>query len=77
LESKETPGLGDKIEKDTEWVAQFGDVTPPVTGVKPGRGTGALGEVDVITGATISSRTVIRAINEALDRVAPVLEELR
>jgi electron transport complex protein RnfG len=76
LESKETPGLGDKIEKDAGWVAQFEGVTPPLEGVKPGRGSGAPTELDVITGATISSRTVVRAINEALERVGPALEGL-
>ena len=76
LQSKETPGLGDKIEKDADWIAQFDGVRPPVEGVKPGRGTGAADQVDVITGATISSRAVVRAINEALERLGPVLEGL-
>lgn len=74
LESKETPGLGDKIEKDEEWIAQFEGVVPPLTGVKAGRGEGGPSEVDVITGATISSRTIVRAINEALERIGPALE---
>jgi hypothetical protein len=52
-------------------------VETPLTGVKPGRGEGVAGEVDVITGATISSRTVVRAINEALERVGPALEGAR
>jgi len=80
LESKETPGLGDKIEKDTAFVAEFSDPTPPLVGVKVGRGTGDAHEVDMITGATISSRTVIRIINhrlEELDAYLRAYEESR
>lgn len=76
LESKETPGLGDKIEKDSVFVAQFAGAQPPLVGVKPGRATGTdAGEVDMITGATISSRAVIKIINNALDRLGPVLAQ--
>src|SRR5690606_21013167 len=34
LESKETPGLGDKIEKDSSFVAEFIGVHTPLLGVK-------------------------------------------
>lgn len=74
LESKETPGLGDKIEKDTTFVGQFNGAVPPLVGVKSGRGTGEdPREVDMITGATISSRTVIGIINHSLERLGPAL----
>jgi Na+-translocating ferredoxin:NAD+ oxidoreductase subunit G len=73
LESKETPGLGDKIYKDLKFVEAFAGVSPPLIGVKAGAGKGAPGEVEMITGATISSRTVIKAINAALERVGPAL----
>ena len=33
LESKETPGLGDKIEKDSAFVAEFRGVVTPLAGV--------------------------------------------
>jgi len=72
LEQKETPGLGDKIEKDTAFVAEFRDAIAPLAGVKRGEGTTA-SEIDMITGVTISSRTVIRVINQTLERVGPVL----
>jgi electron transport complex protein RnfG len=72
LEQKETPGLGDKIEKDTAFVAEFRDAIAPLKGVKRGAGTNA-GEIDMITGVTISSRTVIRVINQTLERVGPML----
>jgi electron transport complex protein RnfG len=72
LEEKETPGLGDRIEKDQAFVAGFTDAATPLKGVKRGTGTSP-NDVDMITGATISSRTVIRAINEALERLGPAL----
>jgi len=73
LESKETPGLGDKIEKDSAFVAGFSDPEPPLVGVKAGRATGDDHEVDMITGATISSRTVIKIINNRLEELEPYL----
>ena len=73
LEMKETPGLGDKVEKDSAFVAAFLDVTAPIVGVKARSGRGDPHEVDMITGATISSRTVIKAINNALARLGPAL----
>jgi electron transport complex protein RnfG len=73
LENKETPGLGDKIEKDSAFVTQFEGVLTPLVGVKPGGGKGDSAEVDMITGATISSRTIIKIINQALERLGPAL----
>jgi len=65
LESRETPGLGDRIYKDPDFVGEFDDlaVEPQVTAVK-GEGT-APNEVDAITGATISSKAVVSIINAA------------
>lgn len=66
LESRETPGLGDKIYKDAEFVANFHKlaVMPEIVTVKKGKKSAA-NEVDAITGATISSKAVVRIINEA------------
>jgi electron transport complex protein RnfG len=72
LESKETPGLGDKIEKDLVFVGQFDGARPPLSAVK--RRTGAPGEIDAISGATISSRAVARIINHSLERVRSPIE---
>jgi electron transport complex protein RnfG len=73
LESKETPGLGDKIEKDSSFVAEFSGVVAPLEGVKAGRAVGTPNEVDMITGATISSRAVIDIINHRLEGIgAPI-----
>ncbi|MBT8486158.1 MAG: FMN-binding protein [Phycisphaerae bacterium] len=65
LLSRETPGLGDKIFKDADWVASFDAlaVEPPITVVRDGRDEAH--EVDAITGATISSQAVVKIINEA------------
>ena len=71
LEQKDTPGLGDKIQKDSSFVNQFTGVIAPLKGVK--RRSGSAGEVDVISGATISSRAVIRIINNAVARWQPML----
>jgi len=76
LESKETPGLGDKIFKDQPWVDQFfADPQTPLIPVKPGAGKGRPGEIDTITGATISSKAVIAIINNAIAEWQPVLEK--
>jgi len=76
LESKETPGLGDKIFKDQAFVDQFfaGPDTPLVP-VKAGAGKGLPGEIDTITGATISSKVVISIINHGLEEWSPVLAQ--
>jgi electron transport complex protein RnfG len=66
LESRETPGLGDKIYKDAVWVAGFSalSVEPEIVAVKKGTKSNP-NEIDAITGATISSKAVVRIINEA------------
>jgi electron transport complex protein RnfG len=74
LESKETPGLGDKIIKDSAFVREFRGVQTPLEGVKPARATGAGNEIDMITGATISSQAVVDIIN---NRVAALEGALR
>ena len=75
LDSKETPGLGDKIFKDMAYVNQFfaGPDTPLIP-VKPGTGKGKPGEIDTITGATISSKKLIEIINHALEEWKPILD---
>jgi electron transport complex protein RnfG len=66
LDSRETPGLGDKIYKDAAFVANFDELAmdPQIIAVK--KGTRAKpNEIDTITGATISSKAVVRIMNEA------------
>jgi electron transport complex protein RnfG len=63
LESRETPGLGDKIMKDDKFLAQFGDlaVAPDIVATKKGKTQPH--EIDAISGATISSKAVVKIIN--------------
>jgi len=65
LESRETPGLGDKIYKDAVFVGGFSalSVEPQIVAVKKGTKSSP-NEIDAITGATISSKAVVRIINE-------------
>lgn len=74
LDNKETPGLGDRIVKDSAWVASFADAAAPLVPVKPGSGTDDPHEVDTITGATISSRAVMTIINNRLAVMRPLLD---
>ncbi|MHC5030846.1 MAG: FMN-binding protein [Planctomycetota bacterium] len=74
LGSKETPGLGDKIEKDREWIDQFKRAVAPLVPRKPGSTEGGESGVDTITGSTISTKAVIKIINGALEEWGPVVE---
>jgi len=69
LESRETPGLGDKIMKDEAFKKNFEAlaVDPRIEAVRPGKKTRP-NQVETITGATISSKTVARLLQKSLDR---------
>jgi len=73
LRHLETPGLGDKIVKDMAFVGEFDGVDAPILGVKPDRNTGNPAQVDMITGATISSKAVIKIINERITELGDLL----
>ena len=77
LSNKETPGLGDKIEKDTMFVNGFEQAEAPLAGIKPGTAKAKPNDVVMITGATISSRAVIRIINNTVARWQPLLDAYR
>ena len=77
ISNKETPGLGDKIVSDTAFVNGFVGITAPVNGVKKDRGKATPSDVVMITGATISSRAVIRIINDAIARWQPLMDAYR
>ena len=76
LDSRETPGLGDKIYKDAAFVANFDrlEVDPKIVAVKKGTKSKP-NEIDAITGATISSKAVVRIINEGNERWLSKLPE--
>lgn len=63
LEQKETPGLGTKM-KDEKFLAQFRDKDPSAFDLKV---TKDGGEVDALTGATITSRAFGEAVQMAYD----------
>ena len=65
LQSTETPGLGERI-READFRDQFiGKSTgEPLEAVKPGQTAGQ--PIDAISGATISSNAVVRAVNEQL-----------
>lgn len=64
LESRETPGLGDKIYKDSKFIGEFRElVVEPVIELIKGHGDKD-NQVDAITGATISSRAVVKILNQ-------------
>lgn len=74
LDSRETPGLGDKILAPG-FYGQFAGRLAPLLGVKGKAPAGDKRSVEMITGATISSRAVIREINHAVERWQPLLDK--
>lgn len=87
LESKETPGLGDKIAKDEDFLANFErldvslseggrSLAHPVVAVKPGEKEHPW-QVDGITGATISSVAIADMLHKSAERWVPELEAHR
>ena len=83
LESRETPGLGDKVMKDANFLANFAalDVAlnaagtglkNPLVAVKFGHKEHPW-EVDGITGATISSQAVADIIRNSAEGMLPLL----
>lgn len=83
LESKETPGLGDKIEKDKSFRSNFvkldvtltadgGAIKNPIVAVKPGQ-KNEHWQIDGITGATISSRAIADILKGSTTRWIPLV----
>ncbi len=75
LEQVETPGLGTKVT-ETLFTDQFKNlfVTPeikPVKGVEPQNPN----EVQTITGATISSKAIVRIVNEGIKKLKTLEEK--
>lgn len=62
LDQKETPGLGNKIITDA-WRSQFVDAPADRSLVVIKTGASRPGEIDAVTGATISSKSVTAMIN--------------
>jgi len=84
LESRETPGLGDKVETEAHFVANFealdatltadGDaLLNPIVTVKQGAKTEPW-QLDGITGATITAEAIGKLLNNSADILVPALE---
>lgn len=84
LDSKETPGLGDKIETEPHFIANFErlDVSlapdgesllHPIVTVKQGEKTEPW-QIDGITGATITSEAIGTILNRSANDWVPALE---
>jgi electron transport complex protein RnfG len=85
LETKETPGLGDKIEKDPDFLDNLSSLdvrlnsdntalAHPIELVKKGEGTEPW-QLEAISGATISSTAVFRIIDSYAGRLVPIVEQ--
>ena len=83
LASKETPGLGDKIEKDAGFLQNFvaldvsldadgQTISNPIVPVKHGEKSAAW-QIDSITGATISSKAIARILREGSAAWVPLI----
>lgn len=84
LQSRETPGLGSKIGTDPAFLASLGSLdvgldgtalARPVTLAARGAARRAH-QVDGITGATVSSKAVVRAVNLAAPQFAALRARL-
>ncbi len=67
LETRETPGLGDKIITDERFTSSLENLAlePPAILVEPGQRQ-ADNEVDGISGATISAQAIVNIINDSV-----------
>ena len=83
LETKETPGLGDRIEKDPAFLANFekldaslasdgSAVAHRIVTVKHGTKTEPW-QIDAITGATVSSVAIGEILGKSTEQWAPML----
>lgn len=84
LQMAETPGLGDKIARDAEFLRNFvaldsrltqdgAQLAQPILCVKHGRKTQPW-QIDAISGATISSKAVGRMLNDSAQALLPPLK---
>jgi electron transport complex protein RnfG len=77
LSSNETPGLGDKIEKDSEFQKNFealdASLEHDIVTVKSGAKTEPW-QIDGISGATVSSKAIGKALRTSTQKWLPALE---
>jgi electron transport complex protein RnfG len=80
IEQKETPGLGAKIEDEDVFLKfwEGRDCSQPLSLRKPAVQTAeelAASEVNTITGATISSESVLKIVNYSVERLRQLINE--
>lgn len=84
LDSKETPGLGDRVETEAHFIANFENLDAtlapdgesllhPIVTVKQGEKEEPW-QIDGITGATITSEAIGEILNDSANSWVPVLE---
>jgi len=85
LKMAETPGIGDKIAKDDEFLNNFtalearadasgSGLEHAIVPVKHGSKSEAW-QIDSISGATISSKAIARMLNDSSQRVVPIIQQ--
>ncbi len=84
LQSSETPGLGDRVETDPDFLANFdaldarlnpsGDaLANAIVTVKHGKKTNGW-QIDAISGATITSNAIGKALDQSASHMLPLLQ---
>jgi electron transport complex protein RnfG len=87
LESRETPGLGDKVETDPDFLANFNcldaaldpdgtAVANPIVTVKNGKKTDPW-QIDGISGATVTSAAIGNGLRKSTVEMLPLLARHR
>ncbi|MGA1205248.1 MAG: FMN-binding protein [Opitutales bacterium] len=85
LQSTETPGLGDKVGTDPDFLANFecldarlnedgSAVANPIHTVKNGKKTSPW-QIDAISGATVTSKAIGNGLEESTSRMLPLLHQ--
>lgn len=72
-EMSETPGLGAKSQ--SEWIDQYSGLGQDIQVDKNGSAASAEYKVEAISGATITSKAVTKAINASLDAARVVIDD--
>lgn len=83
VDMRETPGLGDRVRSDPDFLGNFRDLDATIVDGKPAHAVKVVKhgskknpwEIDAISGATISSRAVGKLIGTSVQDVIPVVRK--
>lgn len=83
VDMRETPGLGDRVRSDPDFLANFKNLDATIVDGKPANAVKVVKhgskknpwEIDAISGATISSRAVGKLIGTSVQDVIPVVRK--